>query len=465
MTPLVGLVLFAGGLAFARGARVTARRHARLRKRRQTPDETALGEPVAVDRHTTLSAASLLLSGVGMIWPAALVAALPIIGYNTEPFLTRALSGLQRRALRIEVIDTVGAVLGVATRQYVLSALVTLLYFAALRLLLRSRAEARASVVDMVGGHPPEVWLLQDGAEVAVPLGSVRKGDRIAVTAGALIPVDGEIVSGAALVDQQSLTGEARPQEKVAGDRVHASTLVLTGRIVIRLERSGGDTIAARIADVLADADHYLEAFENRHERIADRSVGPTFAIASIAIFTAGPYPMLVAATSNFSNIMRLTMPLTLLNFFRAGAESQLLFKDGRALEQLARVDTVVFDKTGTLTVDQPYVGRIFACPGFREQQVLSYAAAAEYHMTHPIARAILHAASVEGLVSSPIDDAEYSIGLGIKVNANNTAVAVGSGRFMRREGVALEADLEQTEQAVEAADFATGSGQTTVLR
>ena len=450
MTPLVGMALFAGGLGFAWGARQRRQRQLRSRRRRQKRVEPAFEDPASVEQHVLLSTVSLLLTGIGLLWPAALVAALPMIGYNTHPFLTRMMGGLRRRELRIELVDTVGTLLGVATRQYVLSALVTLLYYWALRLLLRSRSQAKARIADIVGGHPPEVWLLRDGAEIAVPLSATRQGDHIAVTAGNPIPVDGEIESGAALVDQQMLTGEARPQEKVVGDKVHASTFVLTGQLVVRLEHSGADTIAARIAQVLADADLYLATFENRHEQLANRSVGPTFAIASIAIFTAGPYPMLVAATSNFSNIMRLTVPLTLLNFFRAGARSQLLFKDGRALEQLAQVDTVVFDKTGTLTDDHPYVGTIYACAGFTEQQVLSYAAAAEYHMTHPIAKAILHAARQEGIVLSRIDDADYQMGLGIKVRTKDRTIAVGSRRYMRHEYIALEPDLEQTEGVVQ---------------
>jgi Cu2+-exporting ATPase len=450
MTPLLGLVLFAGGLGFALVSHRRGRRHLKDRKNSGKREEAAMQDLANVEHHLRLSTMSLVLTGIGLLWPAALVAALPIIGYNTHPFLKRVIGGLRRSELRIEVVDTVGTLLGVATRQYVLSALVTLLYYWALRLLSRSRSRAEEGVIDIFSGHPPEVWLLRDGAEVAVPLTTIQKDDCIAITAGTPIPVDGEIVAGAALIDQHVLTGEARPVEKIVGDKVSASTLVLAGHIVIRLEQSGSDTIGARIAQLLADTDQYLATVENRHEQIANRSVGPTFAISSIAIFTAGPYPMLVAATSNFSNIMRLTMPLTLLNFFRAASKSQLLFKDGRALEQLARVDTVIFDKTGTLTVDQPYVGTIYTCVDFTARQVLSYAAAAEYHMTHPIARAILHAAHQQGIALSRIDDAEYQMGLGIKVKIKDRKVAVGSRRFMRHEQIALEPELERTELVVE---------------
>lgn len=144
---------------------------------------------------------------------------------------------------------------------------------------------------------------------------------------------------------------------------------------------------------------------------------------------------------------MRVIAPATMLNFLHLASKNGILIKDGRSLEFLNRVDTVVFDKTGTLTLEQPLVGNIHVCNGYNKDTLLAYAAAAEYKQTHPIARAILQAAARHGLRLPDIDTADYEVGYGVKVQLAEKTIHVGSARFMDIENIAIPAEMEKIQQ------------------
>ena len=156
-----------------------------------------------------------------------------------------------------------------------------------------------------------------------------------------------------------------------------------------------------------------------------------------------GPMRSLAMLTSNPGYHLRVTAPISLLNFLKLATAMGILVKDGRALEMLPKIDTVVFDKTGTLTAEIPHVSAIHCCAGYDERTVLRYAAAAEYRQTHPIARAILQAAAAHQLTLPRIEDAAYEIGYGIQVMLDNQQIRVGSQRFMALEAIAVPPELQ----------------------
>jgi Cu2+-exporting ATPase len=261
-----------------------------------------------------------------------------------------------------------------------------------------------------------------------------------------------------AVIDQHSLTGESTPAEKGVGDRVFASTLMVAGKVLVRVESSGGDTTSAKIGKILCDSAGYKLLSQNRAERLADKAVIPTMALAATALVTVGPAGGVAVLNSEFGTGIRMAAPLAMLTSLTLCAHKGILVKDGRALELMNDIDTVLFDKTGTLTREQPEVGRIIACDGFTSETVLRFAAAAENKFAHPIAKAILEKFKESGLPLPTCDDSKYQVGYGITVGIAGKLVRVGSARFMKSEGIVLPP------VAAEALDQAHCEGHTVVF-
>lgn len=398
----------------------------------------------------------LKISGMGLgvavagqlLFPPLALLSLPAIAYSSRMVFEDAFNSLRKKSLRISVLDSTAICVGIGTGLYVLSGIANIIYLGSLKMLYKTRNTTRNKLTDIFSGYQPVVWLLKDGVEVNIPLEKLRKGDLIIVNAGEVIPIDGAIVDGVAGIDQQMLTGEAQPEEKSIGQQVFAATMVISGRITICVEKAGSDTVAASITGILDKTDDFISHLQTRSERLANASVAPTIGVAAVSLLAAGPMSAWVVLSSNFSEVMRLTVPITMLNYINIASHNGLLIKDGRSIEQFNKVDTVVFDKTGTLTLDQPHVGAIYPSNGFTENEVLYYTAAAEYRQSHPIAKAILSAASSRRIEMPVIDDAQYKVGYGICVNLEGKLVRVGSRRFMREAAIPIPENFGAIEQS-----------------
>lgn len=262
------------------------------------------------------------------------------------------------------------------------------------------------------------------------------------VNAGEVLPIDGIITTGVASIDQHTLTGESQPAEKGVGDQVFASTIVLSGKIYIQVQQTGKDTIAAKIGELLVSTAEFKTTAQSYGEEVADKSALPSLIVSGVALLTSGYRGALAILFAQPGENMRIVAPLSALNFLKIAAEQGILIKDGRALELLSQVDTIVFDKTGTLTQEQPHIGKIYTFLDYEEDELLRYAAAAEYKQTHPIAKAILQEAQMRQLSGLEIDDAKYEIGYGMTVNISNRLIRVGSVRFMDMEKIAIPEEM-----------------------
>ncbi len=408
-----------------------------------------------VDHYLEVSGAGLGLAVAGnLLFPPLGLLSLPIIGYATLMVFEDALHNLKKKKLHISVLDSTAICVGVATGSYVLSGVANIIYIGSLKMLYKTRNNTQRKLGDIFSGYKPVVWLLKDGVEISIPLEKACKDDLIVVNAGEMIPIDGVISDGVAAIDQQMLTGEAQPEEKTIGQRVFAATMVISGRITICVEKAGQETVAASIAAILENTDDYISNLQTRSERLANASVAPTIGVAGVSLLAAGPMSAWIVLSSNFSEVMRLTVPMTMLNYLNIASQNGLFIKDGRSMEQFNKVDTVVFDKTGTLTLDQPHVGAIYPYNGFSESEVLYYTAAAEYRQNHPIAKAVLAAALSRRVELPVIDDAHYTVGYGISVNLNGKLVRVGSRRFMREQDISIPTSFEGTEQVAHAQGY-----------
>ena len=305
---------------------------------------------------------------------------------------------------------------------------------------ISSIAEDRSQkgLADAFGQHPQTVWIDVDGAELEIRFEQLKAGDAVVVHAGEMIPIDGRIIHGSASVDQHRLTGEAQPVDKGIGDAVLASTVVLAGSLSIRAEQTGAKTVAAKIGEVLNNTASYQLAVTTKADRLADAALLPTFLVAGIAWLSVG-YPAMIAIASTMLGIgLRISGPIALLNTLNQAARGSILIKDGRSLELLPSIDTVVFDKSGTLTLDEQQVVAIHAFAAHGDAALLRLAAAAEQRQSHPVARAILSCAAARGLSLPTITERRCELGFGIEAQVGGERVQVGSERFMTISDITL---------------------------
>jgi len=413
-----------------------------------------------LDLDLAICTASLPVAAIAQFaMPALLPVSAALFAYSAIPSFRGAYDVLvKERRLGVDVLDTIVVMGCLATQQVFPGAMLAWCLSVGRYLVRRTEDNSKKLLLGAFGKQPRHVWLVKDGAEIEMPLDRLDKGDVVAVHTGEMVPVDGIVVEGLAMIDQHALTGEAIPVEKGVGDRVFASTVMVAGKIHVAVEKSGSETATAKIAQILNDSAGYKLALQHKGERLADKAVIPTLCLGGLAFATLGPPGAVAVINSDLGTGIRMAAPLAMLSTLALCAQRGVLVKDGRALDLLCEVDTVLFDKTGTLTRERPEVGRVIAANGFRPLQILRLAAAAERRFHHPVALAILQKAAEEGLRLPPTDATQYRVGYGITVGLEGRRVRIGSRRFMELEGIGLTREVEA------ALDEAHREGHTMVM-
>ena len=406
---------------------------------------------------TVLSAVAIASYLATPFW----VLTIPLAFYLLWPIYQGAYAELfQQRKISFNVLEAIFGTGLWLTGHFATGGLSLMIYFLIRKISLVTHDQVRQKMVDVFGQQPRTVWVWLDGQEVEIPFTQVQTGDSVIVHAGQVIPVDGTIRKGMALIDQHRLTGESQPAEKGVGDAVLATTILLNGQIQIEVEQRGQETIAAQITQILEQTTEHQLAIANRGALLAERAVQPAILASIVTWPILGASSALAMISSMPGAHMFLAAPLTLLNFLNFASQRSILVKDGRALEILHKVDTIVFDKTGTLTLEQPEVAQIHICVDTSlktprktprktlcEEDVLRWAAAAEVHQSHPIAQAILTAATERNLRLPVIEDAAYEVGYGIKVRVEEKVVRVGSDRFMTQSGIIIPEQIHERQK------------------
>ena len=376
--------------------------------------------------------------------PACCPLAAGLFAYTSIPTFKNAREVLfDEKRLGVDVLDAIVVVGCLATMSIFPGAVLCWCLGFGRVLVKKTQDNSKKLLLNAFGKQPRFVWLYRDGVEVQVSLDRLQAGDIIVVNTGEVVPVDGVIAEGLAMIDQHALTGESTPAEKGVGDRVFASTLLVAGKILVSVEKSGSETASAKISQILNDTAGYKLSSQHKGERLADKAVIPTLTIGAVGMATMGPYGAVAVLNSDFGTGIRMAAPLAMLSSLALCASKGILVKDGRALELMNEVDTVLFDKTGTLTRERPEVGRVIASPGHTPEEILLYAAAAEKKFHHPIALAILHKAKEANLELPVTDDTQYKVGYGITVQINGRTIRVGSKRFMELEGLPVSAEVK----------------------
>jgi heavy metal translocating P-type ATPase len=398
-----------------------------------------------LDLDLAICTASLPLAAVAQFaFPPLLPVSAALFTYTAIPSFRGAYKVLfEERRLGVDLLDSVVILGCLATLQLFPGAILAWCLSVGRYLVRRTEDNSKKLLRGAFGKQPRHVWLLKDGIEIEMPLDRLDKGDIVVVHTGEMVPVDGIIVEGLAMIDQHALTGESTPAEKGVGDRVFASTVMVAGKVHVAVEKSGSETATARIAQILNDSAGYKLASQHRGEQLADKVVIPTLCLGGLAFTTLGPTGAVAVVNSDLGTGIRMAAPLAMLSTLALCAQKGVLVKDGRALDLLCEVDTVLFDKTGTLTRERPEVGRVIAANGLDPLQILRFAAAAERRFHHPIALAILQKAEEAGLRLPLTDATQYKVGYGITVGIDGHRVRVGSRRFMELEGVPLTREVE----------------------
>ncbi len=380
--------------------------------------------------------------GVAVIAQTSLVWLMPVsyllIGYFSVNVFQEAANALfKERKIKVDILDTGVVLLTLLFGQIAAAAFMVWIIDLADMLLQKTTKKSRNYITDIFGEQPRFAWLLVDGVEVQTEVKDLKQNDIVIVGTGEQIPVDGIIIEGGAMVDQQSLTGESVPADKHEDEQVFATTVIVAGKIKVKVQETGENTLASQVISIINEASNYDVKLQSVGEKIADKMVIPTIGLGALGYATVGPGALLAIINADYGTGIRIAAPIALLASLGNAAKNGILIKHSEVIEKLKDIDVVLFDKTGTLTKEVPTVARIVtADETYNEEKILFCTATAEQKFSHPIAAAILQKAREENIELAEYDESQYHVGLGIEVEIGQDWIKVGSARYMENENI-----------------------------
>ena len=363
--------------------------------------------------------------------PAPLNAAYTV--FRSIEFLWKGVCCLWRRKLEVEVLDALSIGVSILRGDFATAGSVMFLLNVGSLLEEWTRKKSLDDLARSMALNVDKVWVRAQGTEVLMPLTKVHPGDEIVVRSGNMIPLDGTVIEGEAMVNQAALTGESMPVRKTIGATVYAGTVVEEGECVLVAKAEGGANRYDKIVAMIEESEKLKSGTENRALQLADRLVPWCLAgtVATYA-FTRNVTRAISILMVDFSCALKLSMPLAVLSAMRECGEYHITVKGGKYLEALAKADTIVFDKTGTLTHATPQVVQVVPFSGCGEQEVLQLAACLEEHFPHSMANAVVRAARERGISHEEMhSEVEYIVAHGIASRVGGTRVVIGSAHFI----------------------------------
>ena len=324
---------------------------------------------------------------------------------------------------------------------------------------LRARARTGSAIRALLNLAPATARIVENGVEREVPLDAVTAGATLRVRPGEKVPVDGELIEGSSSVDESMLTGEPVPVAKAAGDAVTGGTINGTGAFLMRAEHVGGETMLARIVQMVAEAQRSRAPIQALADRVAGWCVPVVLGIAVLTAalwFFLGPEPRLAHALVNAVAVLiiacpcalGLATPMSIMVGVGRGAQLGVLVKNAEALERLEKVNTLVVDKTGTLTEGRPRVVDSHVVSGIDADELLRLAASLEQSSEHPLAAAVVASAKEKNLALENVADFRSVTAGGVAGTVAGRAVLVGKPGFLRSENIAGFDELESAASA-----------------
>ncbi len=363
--------------------------------------------------------------------PAPLDAA--YTAFRSIRFLWKGVRCVLSRRLEVEVLDALS--IGVSLLRGDFGTAGSVMFLLNLGSLLEewTRKKSLDDLARSMALNVDKVWVRSQGTEVLVPLTKVRSGDEVVVRSGNMIPLDGTVLEGEAMVNQAALTGEAMPVRKAEGSTLYAGTVVEEGECVFIAKAEGGSNRYDKIVAMIEESEKLKSSTENRALVLADKLV-PWCLGATVVTYllTRNATRAISCLMVDFSCALKLSMPLAVLSAMRECGSYHITVKGGKYLEALSQADTIVFDKTGTLTRATPQVVEVVPFSGCNEREVLQLAACLEEHFPHSMANAVVRAAKERGISHEEMhSEVEYIVAHGIASRVGGERVVIGSYHFV----------------------------------
>ena len=363
--------------------------------------------------------------------PAPIAAAYTI--WRSIAFVWKGIRCLLQRKLEVEVLDALSISASILRSDFNTASSVMFLLNLGSLLEEWTRKKSLDDLARSMALNVDKVWVRAEGGEVLVPLTKVHPGDEIVVRSGNMIPLDGTVLEGEAMVNQAALTGESMPVRKASGATVYAGTVVEEGECVFTAKAEGGANRYDKIVSMIEESEKLKSSTENRALQLADRLV-PWCLAGTVATYalTRNVTRAISILMVDFSCALKLSMPLAVLSAMRECGTAHITVKGGKYLEALAKADTIVFDKTGTLTRATPQVVDIIPFSNSEKDDVLRLAACLEEHFPHSMANAVVRAAREQSLAHEEMhSEVEYIVAHGIASRVGGERVVIGSYHFV----------------------------------
>ncbi|WP_138308308.1 MULTISPECIES: heavy metal translocating P-type ATPase [unclassified Clostridium] len=352
---------------------------------------------------------------------------------HTLRYLMKGIRCLLRGKLEVEVLDATAIAVSVLRRDFDTAGSVMFLLGIGELLEEWTRKKSVGDLARSMSLNISRVWQNVDGTEVLVPVSKIREGDLVTVHMGNVIPLDGVVASGDAMVNQASMTGESVAVRKEEGSYVYAGTAVEEGEITLRVKKAAGDTRFERIVTMIEESEQLKSTAEGKAATLADALVPWSLGGTALTwLLTRNVTKALSILMVDFSCALKLAMPLSVLSAMREASSYHITVKGGKYMEAVAAADTIVFDKTGTLTKARPQVADVVVFNGMKKDELLRIAACLEEHFPHSMANAVVHEAVKRGLVHKEMHSrVDYMVAHGIATYVGDERVVIGSYHFV----------------------------------
>jgi len=376
--------------------------------------------------------------------------------FDALRYWKKGLKALQSKELNVDVLDAASILASVLQGSFRTAASIMMMLRTSELLEDYTRKRARQSLTESLALHVDCVWIIHNGKKIYTPISQVNVGDIIHVHAGSVIPLDGEISGGEALVNEASMTGEPHGVMRTKGHSVYAGMVVEEGSLELRVKALAGDTRIQNILTLIDNSESLKAEIQSKAEKLADTIVPFSFlAAAGTLILTGSTTRATSVLTVDYSCAIKLTTPICVISAMHEAAKHRILVKGGKYLEVYANADTIVFDKTGTLTVACPHVAKVIAFGGLSREYALRTAACLEEHFPHSVARAIVKQAEAENLKHNEDHaEPEYIVAHGISSKMQDKRVLIGSWHFITEDEGVIVTDDEKAIIEAESENF-----------
>ena len=354
-------------------------------------------------------------------------------GVKSIGYIWKGIQTLAQRKLEVPVLDATAIGVSILRGNYDTASSVMFLLGIGELLEDWTHKKSVGDLARIMSLNVEKVWLKAEDGEVLVPYSQIKQGDSIVVHMGNVIPFDGIVTAGEAMVNQASLTGESMPVRKADQASVYAGTVVEEGEITVEVKAVGGSGRYDKIVTMIEDSQKLKSGLEGKAEHLADKLVPYTLAGTGLVyLATRNATKAIAVLMVDFSCALKLAMPISVLSAIREASQHNVTVKGGKYMEAVAEADTIVFDKTGTLTKAEPTVAEVVPFGGNNADEMLRMAACMEEHFPHSMAKAVVDAALKKDLDHEEMHSkVQYVVAHGISTTIGGKTAIIGSYHFV----------------------------------